>query len=263
VKLLFTFAGVFLAFSLPVSRIIDPIFAEYNFVHKVAYLIISMSCLRCNYYTGWFMSEGAIVLNGFGYNGEKDGVTQWNRLTNIRILNVEFGDSLKSMIDSWNLGTARFLKFYVYFRVSRKPVKPGQKVEGKPKGLNNEVSQLLVFVVSAFWHGFYPGYYFFFVSMFFFKLVSNYMEKIITARIYTPGKTTIVNLIYSAICMLLSVAFLDYCAIAFVLLSYENALVGYAAYYWSFHILIFVCLVLVKLRILRPVRPPRAEVKAE
>ena len=76
-KLAFTFAGVFLGFQIPVSFIIDPAFADYNFLYKCGYLVLSMFCLRCNYYTGWFMSEGAIVLNGFGFNGVKDGVNQW------------------------------------------------------------------------------------------------------------------------------------------------------------------------------------------
>ena len=41
----------------------------------------------------------------------------------------------------------------VYFRM----VPPGRKPGG--------VVTIVTFVVSAFWHGFYPGYYFFFVLM--------------------------------------------------------------------------------------------------
>mmetsp|Transcript_32713 Transcript_32713/g.28986 ORF Transcript_32713/g.28986 Transcript_32713/m.28986 type:complete len:92 (+) Transcript_32713:209-484(+) len=58
------------------------------------------------------------------------------------------------MIDSWNHQTAVWLRFYVFERVKVIPSVASY-------------STLITFLVSAFWHGFYPMYYiaFFFCSL--------------------------------------------------------------------------------------------------
>ena len=51
--------------------------------------------------------------------------------------------SLKVLLDNWNIATVRWLRYSVYERL---------------------YSTTAVFTVSAFWHGFYPGYYLMFFS---------------------------------------------------------------------------------------------------
>jgi len=51
---------------------------------------------------------------------------------------------VKSFIDNWNIQTHMWLRLIAYNRM--------------PSG-----KTLAVFVLSAFWHGFYPGYYLTFV----------------------------------------------------------------------------------------------------
>lgn len=61
---------------------------------------------------------------------------------NLDILGVETGENVKVMMDAWNKFTANWLRRYVYVRVS------------------NAYAKLpATFFISAFWHGFYPGYY--------------------------------------------------------------------------------------------------------
>jgi D-alanyl-lipoteichoic acid acyltransferase DltB (MBOAT superfamily) len=60
---------------------------------------------------------------------------------------VELGSSPKGMMDSWNKFTANWLRRYVYTRVKISALKLPT-----------------TFFVSAFWHGFYPGYYTTFLS---------------------------------------------------------------------------------------------------
>lgn len=55
--------------------------------------------------------------------------------------------SIKEMIDNWNTGANRWLRYYVYMRITP----PGQTGGAK--------SAMITYAVSALWHGFYPGYY--------------------------------------------------------------------------------------------------------
>jgi lysophospholipid acyltransferase 1/2 len=57
------------------------------------------------------------------------------------------GGSPREMIDSWNHQTAVWLKFYVHDRTAKQ-----------------YIPTLVTFMVSAFWHGFYPIYYIFFIQ---------------------------------------------------------------------------------------------------
>ena len=58
---------------------------------------------------------------------------------------LQFSTSLKKLIDNWNITTTKWLRHTVYCRVSWQPT-------------------FMVFLISAFWHGFYPGYYLCFTS---------------------------------------------------------------------------------------------------
>ncbi|KAI8325710.1 MBOAT-domain-containing protein [Martensiomyces pterosporus] len=124
-------------------------FAEYGFARKTVYLCTSGVVTRAAYYAAWKMSEGACVLAGLGFDGyREDGSIAWLDISNVHVLDVEMGSSLKSLIDGWNVGTNTWLRHHVYLRISPK---------GK-KGSSTRAT-ILTFMVSAWWHGFYPGYY--------------------------------------------------------------------------------------------------------
>jgi lysophospholipid acyltransferase len=68
-------------------------------------------------------------------------------VTNVDIIVYETADNIKSLLDAWNMNTNKWLKNYVYLRVTP----PGKKP--------NFFSTIATFGTSAIWHGFYPGYY--------------------------------------------------------------------------------------------------------
>jgi lysophospholipid acyltransferase len=74
-------------------------------------------------------------------------------MTNVRPIEIETSQSLKGILDNWNIGTNQWLKHYVYLRIA--PI--GSK--------NTAFASLCAFATSAFWHGFYPGYYLTFLLM--------------------------------------------------------------------------------------------------
>jgi lysophospholipid acyltransferase len=116
---------------------------------RLLFIQITAFVARCKYYTVWLLSEGACVLCGFGFTGydEQTGEPRWDRVTNINVVHCELPQSLKEMSDNWNMGANRWLKHYVYLRVT-----PPDKKAGA-------ASTLMTYGVSALWHGFYPGYY--------------------------------------------------------------------------------------------------------
>jgi MBOAT, membrane-bound O-acyltransferase family len=46
-------------------------------------------------------------MSGLGYNGlGPDGKKRWNRCRNIDILNIEFANNWKELLDAWNMNTS-------------------------------------------------------------------------------------------------------------------------------------------------------------
>jgi lysophospholipid acyltransferase len=100
------------------------------------------------YYFVWKISEGTCVLSGLAFNGyAAHGQTRWDRVINIRIMDYELAESPRAALDSWNIGTSRWLRNYVYLRL----VSPDKK--------STLMATVATFAASAIWHGFYAGYY--------------------------------------------------------------------------------------------------------
>jgi lysophospholipid acyltransferase len=109
---------------------------------------------RSKFYGGWIISESACVLCRIGFNGyDPDQKPRWDGVTNVSPVDLETAQNSKEYIAAWNRNTHKWLRYYVYFRVT-----PQGKTPGFP-------SAMATFIASAVWHGFYPGYYLFFLSV--------------------------------------------------------------------------------------------------
>ncbi|KAJ1893494.1 Lysophospholipid acyltransferase [Kickxella alabastrina] len=130
-----------------------PAFSHLGIIGRTLRLFVSGIVTRAAYYTAWKMSEGACILTGLGFDGyaAKTGEALWMDISNVHILDVELGTSMKQLVDGWNIGTNTWLRHHVYLRIT------------KPGGGSSTMATLLTFLVSALWHGFYPGYYLTFV----------------------------------------------------------------------------------------------------
>jgi lysophospholipid acyltransferase len=128
-------------------------YMQYNFFRRIWQLYMLGLTTRMKYYAVWSLSEGSCILSGIGYNGidPKTGRPKWDRLTNIMPLEIESAQNARAYLGFWNINTNNWLKNYMYLRVTPKGQKPGFR------------ATLATFVTSAFWHGFYPGYYLAFV----------------------------------------------------------------------------------------------------
>ncbi|KAJ2615003.1 Lysophospholipid acyltransferase [Coemansia sp. RSA 1365] len=131
-------------------------YARRSFISAALYLCITGVVVRAAYYTAWKMSEGACILTGLGFDGyDEHGNPRWMDIANIHVRDVELGSSIKQLIDNWNIGTNTWLRHHVYLRITP-PSATGPRV-------SSTKATMLTFLISAWWHGFYPEYYLTFV----------------------------------------------------------------------------------------------------
>jgi lysophospholipid acyltransferase len=215
---------------------------------------------RAKFYFVWLMSEGAAIAMGFGVHRirnyahldkldqitlihcrpiDKDNqgdlkeggqrkevvvVLATDGMSNNRIRSVEFSSTFGQIYRSWNIKTHHWLKQSVYFRLqsSRLPWLKRQ-------------AAMWTYVTSAFWHGFYPGYYFTFVL----GGLGTVAERTLRKKILPQwvGPTAVQNVpstVYSICCLL----FLSYMTFPFVLLQFWNSLEVMQSLYFFIHLII-------------------------
>ena len=138
-------------------------YMQYGFLRRVWLLEMLGFTTRMKYYGVWYLTEGACILSGMGYKGvdPKTGQVQWNRLQNVNPWGIETAQNSRAYLENWNMNTNHWLRNYMYLRVTPKGKKPGFR------------ASLATFTTSAFWHGFYPGYYLSFVLAAFLQTIAK------------------------------------------------------------------------------------------
>jgi len=211
-------------------------FFNHSFLYRVFYVWLGTSLCRFPYYFAWLLSEGSCVLAGVGYGGMKNGVPQWDRATNCRVIGLEAAQNFKEVTENWNIRTDHWLKHYIYARV------PFANVA-------------MTFLTSAVWHGFYPGYYMSFMSA---SLViqearairRNIRPWFLKEDGVTPAPS---KRFYDIVCTIATSFTLNYVMTPFMLLSLECSWKVWLSIFFVGHILNGLVFVLAAFVI----RPPR------
>ncbi|MCJ1341112.1 lysophospholipid acyltransferase [Bachmanniomyces sp. S44760] len=151
-------------------------YMQYGFLRRVWILEMFGFTTRLKYYGVWSLTEGACILSGLGYKGvdPKTGRVQWNRLQNVNPWGIESAQNTRAYIENWNMNTNNWLRNCMYLRVTPKGKKPGFR------------ASLATFVTSAFWHGFYPGYYLSFVLAAFLQTIAKNCRRHVRPFFLTP-----------------------------------------------------------------------------
>lgn len=159
-----------------VSFVLSDSFIRYSLLRRIWYVHTLAFTARLKYYGVWSLTEGACILSGMGYNGidPKTGKTKWNRLENVDPYNLETAQNSRAYLGNWNKNTNVWLRNYVYLRVTPKGKKPGFR------------ASLATFTTSAFWHGFYPGYYLTFILAAFIQTVAKNFRRYVRPFFMTP-----------------------------------------------------------------------------
>ncbi|ETE66417.1 Membrane-bound O-acyltransferase domain-containing protein 2 [Ophiophagus hannah] len=202
--------------TFPVEYNIDDQFrATASFPTKIIYLYLSLMAARPKYYFAWTLAEAINNAAGFGFRGyDKNGVPHWDLISNLRILHIEFSTSFKMFLDNWNIQTALWLKRVCYERASFSPT-------------------IQTFILSAIWHGVYPGYYLTFLTGVLMTLAARTIRKNI--RNYFLDSPAI-KLCYDIMTWITTQIAISYTVVPFVLLSIKPSYVFYSSWYFSLHI---------------------------
>lgn len=135
------------------SVLLTDVFGRASLLRKFAIVYAVAVVARSKYYFAWSFAEACATMTGVA--ARVDPITKrllFDRVSNVRILRVEFATSLRELITNWNTSTAAWLYNYVYVRASPTGKKPGFK------------ATLATNLTSAVWHGFHVGYYWTFLS---------------------------------------------------------------------------------------------------
>eukprot|EP00640_Fibrocapsa_japonica_P001956 CAMPEP_0113937852 /NCGR_PEP_ID=MMETSP1339-20121228/4363_1 /TAXON_ID=94617 /ORGANISM="Fibrocapsa japonica" /LENGTH=540 /DNA_ID=CAMNT_0000940759 /DNA_START=158 /DNA_END=1780 /DNA_ORIENTATION=- /assembly_acc=CAM_ASM_000762 len=178
--------------------------------------------VRFKYYFAWKLAEGSSIFAGFGFQGfDKEGkVIGWSGASNMDILGFELGGNVSENSRAWNQRTQGWLERYVYARTNS--------------------SLTATYAVSAFWHGFYPGYYLFFLSVPLATNASRAMKKAIRPWFQTAqGQDGAGIAFYNVLAKLTTTTHINYLVCAFQLLSWEASIRCWGNYYFFGHALMF------------------------
>lgn len=191
-----------------------------NILQKMWYIMIATTIVRFKYYHAWLLSDAICNNSGLGFTGyNKDGSPKWDLLSNIHVISFEFATNMRDAINNWNIGTNRWLRTIVYERVPKK------------------YGTILTFTLSAFWHGFYPGYYVTFATGALMVTAARSARRILRHRFQ---ETQLKRICYDILTCLTTRIVMAYTTFPFVLLELMGSLRMYLSFFMCLHITAFV-----------------------
>jgi hypothetical protein len=226
--------------SFPLKRLSAPEFiAKHNVVYRWGFAVIALFSERCKFYFGWKVAEGSCILAGFGLEspqdpGAADAGPPFADVRNVDVLSYETGSCISQLTRYWNKSTQTWLQKYTYEK------------SGK--------SFLATYVVSALWHGLYPGFFLFFFSFAFATVLERSVRAKINPRLldahYTPkrsvwaqwGQLSVVCRSYIFLCALCTAVYTNYVTVIFNGLSFDNCVLMWGSFYYFGHIAVCILL---------------------
>ncbi|KAF8164820.1 endoplasmic reticulum protein [Crassisporium funariophilum] len=219
------------------SVALDPAFELQPLWKRILLFQIGGPIERAKYYAIWTLTEGASILTGLGFTGlGLKGEPQWDGAANVKVLQIEFAENFKVLLDAWNMKTNIWLRECVYKRVTPKGKKPGFR------------SSMITFFTSAFWHGIASGYYLTFLMGGFITAAARLARTNIRPLLLAPpsnptASPSIMKRLYDLASIILSALILNYAASPFIILSAKDSVTTWKRLGWYGHIVIMGSLV--------------------
>ncbi|KAK2855320.1 hypothetical protein Q7C36_007189 [Tachysurus vachellii] len=221
----------------PISYNVDPLFiSEASFLSRLAYAFVSIQAARPKFYFAWTLADAVHNAAGYGVSGfDRNGRVAWDLISNIHIWEIETATNFKSFIDNWNIQTGVWLKSVCYDRVS-------------------QFRTPLTFLLSALWHGIYPGYYFTFLLGIPITLAARAVRR--NFRHYFLHSYS-VKLAYDIITWAATQLTICYTVMPFLLLAVEPTIIYYRSMYFHVHIISILAMIVL------PSKPRRPDLYAQ
>ena len=145
-------------------------FSQKNIVYRMAHIIVEASLLRIKFTIAWKITYIQVILANL--RSSDNSFEGYLETVDSRV--VYFGMSSKMIIEKWNMSIQRWLKNCFYL--------PATEIYN----LCPHRASQLTFVISAFWHGFYPTYYASFLSWNFLSETEKMVYKCPPLRRFFP-----------------------------------------------------------------------------
>lgn len=225
-SLIFVAVYEFLRPSYPNSLLRNPefLYSQRSIFAKFFDILIICFCEKSKYYFVWLIAEGGCNLCYFGFEGySKDGKPMWGGISNVDVIGFETTQSVRNCTTLWNTNTSLWLRRYVYERAP------------PPYNL------IATYIVSAFWHGFYPGYYLFFFSMGVFQVTARICRtKVRPYFLDSNGEPLPSKRIYDLLGFLVTYSLVHYFSTSFILLYTDQVLELWKSFYFIGHIALLI-----------------------
>jgi len=211
-------------------------FAGLSLPHQWFTLFGTLKLAMSTYYVGWCLMDCGVIASGLAFNGYEKGTGEpkFDRVQSMVLFKLEFSSNVKDFLASWNISAALWLKYYVYMRML-----PNDR--SKSTAWTQFAASLTTFTVSAIWHGFYPGFYIFFIAVAF----VDYCSKWGSIKFYPLIEGKVSDTVVYCMGWIYSYSFCAYFAPAFILLSFEHSWTLYKSMNFVGHLALFACFIVV------------------
>ncbi|CAH8629903.1 unnamed protein product [Dicrocoelium dendriticum] len=200
----------------PFEFVVTETFMAWPILQRVLYSTASLFLVRQKYYFAWGLAELGGISSGIGFSGycPSSGQPIYHKVCNFELQQIESGVGLKHVIDAWNISTTRWLREVFYDR------------------LPHSCRTALVFIISAFWHGFYPGYYLMFCTFAMFTFVSRMWRRNMRTLC---RRTALSTFLYNLFTTVTTNVAINYAQAPFHLLDLSASLFFWRAFYFVPH----------------------------
>ena len=215
--------------------------ADYSNTSTLTRLInihVLTAANRLKYYFAWYMSDVACLVAGIGYSPRNRD--KHSRGQNAILTKVDLANSQSECLAHWNISISKWLRNCVYLRANEAPLP--RVLQGKLG--HRQYATILTRFTSAFWHGFYPGYYLAFFSTVLQFEADSIARKYIKPFFMREGAPrphwiyTLLGKIHTGICV-------NYYGAAFMVLSAQAGLQIWGSVFYVVHVFNIATIILV------------------
>lgn len=208
-------------------------------INRAFWMWIALVAVQTKYYFVWKLSEGGANLAGFGFEpseeSKKSGqfiAQDWDAVSQIDVTGFQTASNIQMMTRSWNQRTQWWLEHYVYRRAPR----------------SFGINMILTYFVSAFWHGFYGGYYLFFLSVPLFSELDKRLRPVFNPLFYVDDKGNpsvsgkvrddrkFLERVYHVFCCVITTMTTLYLVTTFVVLDWNKGMAVWRSFHFAPHI---------------------------
>nr|XP_003219829.1 PREDICTED: lysophospholipid acyltransferase 1 [Anolis carolinensis] len=214
--------------NFPATSLVDDQFInKSSFLSRLGFLYLVMQASKPKYYFAWTLADAIHNAAGYGFSGvDEKGNFHWDLLSNLNIRNIEMATSFKMYIENWNIQTTAWLKRVCYDRAP-------------------QYRTALTFLLSAIWHGVYPGYYFTVITGIFMTLAARAVRNNCRHFFVFPKS---LKMSYDIATWLVTQLAVCYTVVPFVLLAVEPTVKLYKSLYFHMHVLCVLVLLILPIK---------------